>query len=107
MQANSGLITGNLRVLGKIHGPLDWSDIINKPSTYTPSAHTHGNADLTGIAAWAKSATKPSYAWSEITDKPSWIGSSAPSHLPLSGGTMTGSIVFNIENGDAYRDAFI
>ncbi|MCL2698626.1 MAG: hypothetical protein FWE74_11180, partial [Oscillospiraceae bacterium] len=31
-----------------------------------PTAHTHGNADLTELAAWAKAAIKPAYTPSEI-----------------------------------------
>lgn len=29
---------------------VDWSEIINKPSTYLPSAHTHTIADVTGLS---------------------------------------------------------
>jgi len=29
---------------------VDWSEIINKPSTYLPSAHTHAIADVTGLS---------------------------------------------------------
>lgn len=32
------------------------------------------------VYAWAKAANKPSYSWTEITSKPSWIGSSKPSY---------------------------
>lgn len=32
------------------------------------------------ISAWAKAANKPTYAWSEIISKPSWIGSSKPDY---------------------------
>ena len=37
---------------------VDWADIQNKPSTYAPSAHTHGDADLTAIS-WTKVTGKP------------------------------------------------
>lgn len=30
---------------------VDWSEIINKPSTFLPSAHTHAIADVTGLSA--------------------------------------------------------
>lgn len=30
---------------------VEWSNVANKPSTYAPSAHTHGNSDITGIDA--------------------------------------------------------
>ncbi len=29
---------------------VDWSEIINKPSTYLPSAHNHAIADITGLS---------------------------------------------------------
>lgn len=29
---------------------VDWSEIINKPSTFLPSAHTHAIADVTGLS---------------------------------------------------------
>ena len=38
---------------------IDWSKILNKPSTFPPSAHTHGDSDLTGID-WSKILNKPS-----------------------------------------------
>lgn len=36
-------------------------------------------SDITGKPSWIGSS-KPSYSWSEITSKPSWIGSSKPSY---------------------------
>ena len=46
------------------------------------------------VYSWAKASTKPSYAWSEITDKPSTFTPSSHTHsyLPLSGGTCTGEV---------------
>lgn len=32
-------------------GSTDWADITNKPSTFTPSAHTHVIGDTTGLQA--------------------------------------------------------
>lgn len=34
-------------------GSVSWSNIYNKPSTFPPSAHTHGNSDITDLA-WSK-----------------------------------------------------
>ena len=56
------------------------SEIDTKLSGVAVSGHTHKKADITDfptsmpasdVSAWAKAATKPSYAWSEITGKPS------------------------------------
>lgn len=56
------------------------SEIDAKLSGVAVSRHTHKKADITDfptsmpasdVSAWAKAATKPSYAWSEITGKPS------------------------------------
>ena len=40
---------GELRAERPIISSIAWSIITGKPSTFTPSAHTHTNADLTGI----------------------------------------------------------
>lgn len=59
---------------------LTWNAIGDKPSTFTPSSHTHTKSQITNfpssmpasdVYAWAKASTKPSYSWSEISDKPS------------------------------------
>lgn len=49
---------------------VDWSIIQNKPTSMPAS----------DVPAWAKAATKPSYAWSEITGKPSEFNPAAHSH---------------------------
>ena len=47
------------------------------------------------VYAWAKASSKPSYSWSEITGKPSTYTPASHTHayIPLSGGTITGSII--------------
>ena len=49
---------------------VDWSIIQNKPASMPAS----------DVPAWAKAATKPTYAWSEITGKPSEFNPAAHSH---------------------------
>lgn len=58
-----------------------------------PSSHTHTRSQITDfpssmpasdVYAWAKASSKPSYSWSEITDKPSTFTPSSHTH-PLSG----------------------
>lgn len=49
------------------------------------------------VYSWAKASSKPSYAWSEITGKPSTFTPASHTHdyLPLSGGTLTGGLQVN------------
>ena len=49
---------------------VDWSIIQNKPTSMPAS----------DVPAWAKAATKPSYAWNEITGKPNEFTPAAHSH---------------------------
>ena len=49
---------------------VDWSIIQNKPTSMPAS----------DVPAWAKAATKPSYAWSEITGKPNEFNPATHSH---------------------------
>ena len=72
---------------------LTWNSISGKPSTFTPSSHTHPKSQITDfpssmpasdVYAWAKAPSKPSYSWSEITSKPSTFTPSSHTH-PLSG----------------------
>ena len=67
------------------------------------NSHTHAKSDIkdfpsslpaSDVYAWAKASSKPSYSWSEITNKPSTFPPSSHSHsyVPLSGGTMTGTL---------------
>lgn len=54
---------------------VPWSGITGKPSTYTPSSHTHTKSQITDfptsmpasdVYAWAKASSKPSYSKSEV-----------------------------------------
>ena len=90
----------------------DWSTITNKPSSYTPSSHTHTKSQITDFPTkmpasdvydWAKAENKPSYAWSEITSKPSSFTPSSHTHgnITNSGaiGTATDKLVATTTNG--------
>lgn len=66
-----------------------WGNVTGKPSTYTPSAHTHTKSQITDFPTsmpasdvydWAKASSKPSYSWGEITSKPSTFTPSEHTH---------------------------
>lgn len=145
---NTGLYSGTAAKANSV----PWSGVTGKPSTYTPSSHTHtvsqisdfsthvydatisrtantvlaapngkaGSASFRALVAadipsitkskitdfpsslpasdvyaWAKASSKPSYSWGEITGKPSTYTPASHTHayIPLSGGTITGSII--------------
>ena len=56
-------------VSGEGGGSTDWADITNKPSTFTPSAHSHVIADVTGLqtALNGKAASSHSHVISDVT----------------------------------------
>ena len=54
---------------------VPWSGVTGKPSTYTPSSHTHTKSQITDfptsmpasdVYSWAKASSKPSYTKSEV-----------------------------------------
>ena len=66
-----------------------WGNVSGKPSTFTPSSHTHTKSQITDfptsmpasdVYSWAKASSKPSYSWNEITSKPSTFTPSAHTH---------------------------
>lgn len=66
------------------------ADSVYQPKgSYAASSHTHTKNQITDfptslpasdVKAWAKADTKPSYAWSEITGKPSTFAPSSHNH---------------------------
>lgn len=132
---------------GSGSGDVYWGNILNKPSSFTPSTHQHLIADITNLQTTLDTKANATHNhdllyrsisyvpdWSEITDKPLTYSSSAHSHtlsnitdlldltldyskllnvpteftpethnhdsdyLKLSGGTITGSIVPAVHN---------
>jgi hypothetical protein len=57
----------------------DWNNLINKPSTFPPSAHTHARADVTDF--WS------SPFWGNIPDKPSTFPPSTHASSHYKGGS--------------------
>lgn len=82
---------------------LTWNAIGGKPSTFTPSSHTHTKSQITDfpssmpasdVYAWAKASTKPSYSWSEISGKP-FIPSTETAATIMSKINSQSEIIFN------------
>lgn len=46
---------------GSSGGSVSWSDVTNKPSTFTPSSHTHSTSEISGLDSYVK-GTKVSNA---------------------------------------------
>lgn len=86
----SGILSGTFS--GQLSGSatsVPWSGVTDKPSTYTPSSHTHTKSQITDfptslpasdVYSWAKASSKPSYSWSEITGKPGTFTPSSHTH---------------------------
>lgn len=51
-------------------GPVDWTQILNRPAVFTPSAHTHPTADITGLdtALAGKASTSHTHTSAQISD---------------------------------------
>ncbi|EFL15318.1 tail fiber domain-containing protein [Streptomyces sp. C] len=79
-------------------GNVSWSTLTGKPTTFTPSTHTHLWADITDRPSslppaahthdWSQVTSKPTsfvpsahtHAWTEVTGKPTTFAPSAHSH---------------------------
>ena len=62
---------------------VEWTDVLNKPSTFTPSSHTHAISDVTNLQTSldGKAATSHSHAISDVTSlQTSLDGKAATSH---------------------------
>lgn len=108
----SGSCTGNAATASKVNGHTVNSDVpsgakFTDTNTWRPLGTTADTAcagndsrlsnarPASDVYSWAKSSSKPSYSWSEITSKPSTFTPASHTHayIPLSGGTITGSII--------------
>lgn len=49
-----------------------WAEVTGKPTTFTPSAHTHATADVTGLdtALAGKAPLSHTHSWNDIQGKP-------------------------------------
>lgn len=68
INGESILGSGNISVSGG-SASTDWADITNKPSAFTPSAHTHVINDVTGLqtALDGKAATSHTHSIANVT----------------------------------------
>lgn len=83
---------------------VTWNDVLNKPNfstvatsgQYSDLSGTPSSLPASDVYAWAKAATKPSYAFSEITGKPTTLaGYGITDALSTSGGTINGNLSIN------------
>lgn len=61
---------------------FDWADVLT------------GESDP-NVPAWAKSSTKPSYSWGEITGKPSGLDNAVPSSRKVNGKALSSDITLS------------
>lgn len=66
-------------------GAVKWGDIEGKPSSFTPSAHTHAGSDITSKVSAA--STADTVPWSGISGKPSSFTPSAHKTTHATGGS--------------------
>jgi len=71
----------------------DWNTLLNKPTTFTPSAHNHAQSDVTGLtsALSAKANTSHTHVLADITDYTPGSGGGAFVTLEDFGGNGNGS----------------
>lgn len=72
-------------------GPVTWNDITGKPSTFTPSTHTHVQADVTGLVASlsGKAATVHTHAQGDVTGLSTTLSGLATDISDLDGETAS------------------
>lgn len=102
---NLGILSNNISGNAATASSVDWSGVTNKPTSFTPSIHTHTTSEITDFPTslpasdvydWAKAATKPSYSWAEITSKPTTLsGYGITDAVNIAGGVMTGTLASN------------
>ena len=82
---------------------VPWSGVTGKPSTFTPSAHTHTIANVTGLqsALDGKAASSHTHTKSQITDFPTSIKNPTSVVIKLNGGTTEGTNMFTYDGSTA------
>ena len=82
---------------------VPWTGVTGKPSTFTPSAHTHTIANVTGLqtALDGKAASSHTHTKSQITDFPTSIKNPTSVVIKLNGGTTEGTNMFTYDGSAA------
>jgi hypothetical protein len=70
------------QAIAQLAPPPTWASVLNKPTEFPPSSHTHTAAQITDFAS-AVVAVSPPVDWSSLTGKPSTFAPSAHTH-PIS-----------------------
>ena len=68
------------QAIAQLAPPPTWASVLNKPTEFPPSSHTHTAAQITDFAS-AVVAVSPPVDWSSLTGKPSTFAPSAHTHL--------------------------
>jgi len=94
-----------------VWAPVTWDDVIGKPTTFAPSAHTHSASEvIAGVLATARLGSGTASAstflrgdsawaavgWSDIASKPSTFPPSTHTHAPsdiTAGGASSGNLM--------------
>ena len=82
---------------------VPWSGVTGKPSTFTPSAHTHTIANVTGLqsALDGKAASSHTHTKSQITDFPASLKNPTSVVIKLNGGVTEGTNMFTYDGSAA------
>lgn len=74
--------------LDALQEPIQWDNIMGRPSVFAPAAHSHAWADITGKPATFPPATH-AHAWGDITGKPATFPPDTHTHAGLA--TLVGT----------------
>ena len=82
---------------------VPWSGVTGKPSTFTPSSHTHTIANVTGLqgALDGKAASSHTHTKSQITDFPASLKNPTSVVIKLNGGATEGTNMFTYDGSAA------
>lgn len=90
-------------------GTVTWQDVTEKPLAFTPEAHTHAQADVTGLdtALAGKSDTGHAHTYAEITEKPATFTPEAHTHAQADVTGLDTALAGKSDTGHAHTYAEI